>query len=91
MSSISIHDFVRRVSPGQTNDTLQFSALSFFLMNFPSKRKLLLGAPFPLFDVSQTKTFSSFLNTTVLYLFYILQSFGHKYTFHIVQIYCELS
>ena len=38
-------------------------------MTFPSTTKRLLGAPFPPFDLSQTKTFSSFLNTTDLYFF----------------------
>ena len=91
MSSVPIHNLVCIVFRVRTNDTLWFSAFSVFLITFPSTTKLLLRAPFPPFVLSQTKTFSSFLNTTMLHFLYILQSVGDQCAFHIVQIYYEFS
>ena len=68
-----------------------FQLFSVFLITFPSTTKLLLRAPFPPFVLSQTKTFSSFLNTTELHFLYILPSVGDQCAFHIVQIYYEFS
>ena len=51
-----------------------------FLMTFPCTTKRLLGARFPPFGLSRTKTFSSFLSTTDLlnlFIFLISVCFPH--------------